>query len=369
MGKKSVLAVFLIILLLLVGCNVSRETFVDDRQIPTKTVVNEPVRNAEQKQASNKVLKPAQKAQGNVVESTGSKPESERPVATKSDPEEKAQVHLLVTRDYGEAMIFNQWVQIQEQQDALSLTTAYLDVKTSYGGSFVNSINGLESGYTGKIGKREKADWFLYFNGVLVGTGARDIKVKKGDVVWWDYHDWGSSTFTPAMIGAFPHPFSKGVLLAYSPSAQDAAGLLATGLSSRGIKKVQLQEVNDEIIKKRPHPVIVLGLREEIMALSAIQALNSNPQRTGLFYGFNDSGFKLLDAAMQEGRTLEGGDYACIGASASGLGDANPLWLVVAEDERGLKRAVSYLSQGSIKPDCAWGVVLGPQGLTPLPLR
>ena len=97
--------------------------------------------------------------------------------------------------------------------------------------------------------------------------------------------------------------------------------------------------------------------------------LNSNPQRTGLFCGFTDSGFKLLDVAMQEGRTLEGGDYACIGATASGMGDTNPLWLVVAEDERGLKWAVNYLSQGSINPDCAWGVMLGPQGLTPLPLR
>jgi hypothetical protein len=132
---------------------------------------------------------------------------------------------------------------------------------------------------------------------------------------------------------------------------------------------VQLQEVNDAIINKRPCPVIVLGLREEIMVLSAISALTSNPQRTGLFCGFTDSGFKLLDAAMQEGQTLEGGDYVCIEATASGMGDTNPLWLVVAEDERGLERAVSYLNQGSVNPDYSWGVVLGPQRPIPLPLR
>ncbi|MDD4561897.1 MAG: DUF4430 domain-containing protein [Syntrophomonadaceae bacterium] len=369
MYKKSILAVFLIMLLLLAGCNVSRETSVEDRQIQTKSVVNKPVRNAELKQASNKVLEPAQKAQEKVVESTDSEPKSEKPVATKSDPEETAQVHLLVTRDYGEAMIFNQWVQVQEQQDALSLTTSYLDVKTSYGGSFVNSINGLESGYTGKIGKREKSDWFLYFNGLLAGKGAGDIKVKRGDVVWWDYHDWGSSTFTPAMIGAFPHPFTNGVVLAYSASARNAADLLATGLGSRGIEKVQLQKVNDAILNKRHCPVIVLGLRGEIIAIPAIQALNSNPQRTGLFCSFTDSGFKLLNAAVQEEQIVEGGDYACIEATASGMGDTNPLWLAVAEDERGLERAVSYLNQGKVNPDCGWGVVLGPQGLTPLPPR
>lgn len=266
-------------------------------------------------------------------------------------------------------MIFNQWVQVQGQQDALSLTTSYLEVKTSYGGSFVNSINGLESGYIGQIGKREKSDWFLYFNGVLAGKGAGDIKVKRGDIVWWDYHDWGSSTFTPAMIGAFPQPFTNEVVLAYSPSAQAAAALLATGLGNQGIKKVKLQEVSDAIINKRPCPVIVLGLREEIMVIPAIRALNSNPQRTGLFCGFTNSGFQLLNAGMREERIVKGGDYACVEATASGMGDTNPLWLVVAEDERGLERAVSYLNQGNVNPDCAWGVVLGPQGLTPLPLR
>ena len=367
MRKKSILVVFLIMTLFIAGCDVLRETSLSDRPIQSKSIVNEPV-GTEQKRAGNEVLKPSEEAQKNINESVVSKPLSEKSAAGKIE-QEKAQVHLVVSRDYGESMIFNQWVSVQERQDALNLTTAYLDVKTSYGGSFINSINGLESGYTGKIGKREKSDWFLYFNGVLAGTGAGNIKVKNGDVVWWDYHDWGAAAFTPAMIGAFPHPFSKGVLLAYSASAQNAAGLLATGLGSRGIKRVQLQEVNDAIMNKRPYPVIVLGLREEIMALSAIQALNSNPQRTGVFYRITDSGFKLLDASMQEGQIVEAGDYACIAATASGMGNTNPLWLVIAEDEKGLQRAVDYLSQGNINPNCAWGLMLGPQGVTPLPLR
>lgn len=367
MSKKSILVVFLIMILFIAGCDVSRETSLSDQPIQSKSIVNEPV-GTEQKLADNEVLKPSEKAQTDNNESDSSKAETKKSAAGKIE-QEKNQVHLMVTRDYGESMIFNQWVSVQEQQDALNLTTAYLDVKTSYGGSFINSINGLESGYTGKIGKREKSDWFLYFNGVLAGTGAGDIKVKNGDVVWWDYHDWGAAAFTPAMMGAFPHPFSNGVLLAYSASAQDAAGMLATGLGSRGIKRVQLQEVNDAIINKRSHPVIVLGLREEIMALPAMRALNSNPQRTGIFCSFTDSGFKLLDGAMQEGRTVKGGDYACITATASGMGDSNPLWLVIAEDEKGLQRAVNYLSKGDINPNCAWGVMLGPQGVTPLPLR
>ncbi len=364
MRKKSILAGFLIIILLLAGCSLLQEASVSDGPTQTKSAVNEPVGN-ERKPDNNKVPESAQSAGKDLAESSTSEPKSETPAAGKSDFEEK--VRLVVTRDYGKVIMFNQWVSAQ-QQDALNLTVAHLEVKTSYGGSFINSINGLESGYTGKIGKREKFDWFFYFNGVLAGRGAGDVKLKSGDVVWWDYHDWGSSTFTPAMIGAFPHPLTNGVVLAYSASAKDAAGRLVTGLGKQGIKQVQLQEATNEVINNRQRPVIVLGLREEIMALPAIRALNSNPQRTGLFCSFTDSGFRLLNAAMQEGRIVAGGGCACIEATATGMGATNPLWLVAVEDERGLERAVNYLSQGSINPDCAWGVMLEPQGLTPLPL-
>lgn len=365
--KKSILVVFLIMILFLAGCNVSRETLVNDRQIQTKSVVTEPVAD-EQKPAGNKVVEPIQPTGKEPGESSPGEPKTEATGADKSNPGEK--VHLVVTRDYGEVTIFNQWVPEPEKQDALSLTAAYLDVKTSYGNSFINSINGLESGYTGKMAlKRQKYDWFFYFNGVLAGSGAGDIKVKHGDVVWWDYHDWGSAAFTPAMIGAFPHPFTNGVMVAYSPSAQDAAGRLTASLGKQGVKPVQLQEVTDGIINKRPGPVILLGLREEIMALPAMQTLNSNPHRTGLFCGFSDSGFRLLDQSMEEGRVITGGDYACIEATASGMGDANPLWLVVAENEMGLARALEFLGQGHISPDCAWGVILEQQRAIPLPLR
>lgn len=367
MHKKSILAVFLIMILFLAGCNVSRETSVNDRQIRPKSVVNEPVAN-EQEPASNKMVEPIQPAGKDPGESSPGEQKSEAPIADKSDPGEK--VHLVVTRDYGKATIFNQWLPVPEKQDALSLTTTHLDVKTSYGGSFINSINCLESGYTGKIAlKRQKYDWFFYFNGVLAGSGAGDVYVKHGDVVWWDYHDWGSSAFTPAMIGAFPHPFTKGVILAYSPSAQDTAGRLATSLGQQAVKQVQLQQATNDIINNRQRPVILLGLREEIMALPAVQALNSNPKRTGLFCGFSDTGFRLLDYNMEEGRVITGGEYACIEVTATGMGDINPLWLVVAEDERGLERAIEFLGQGHISPDSAWGVMLGQQEAIPLPLR
>lgn len=366
MQRKSILAAFLILILLLAGCSQPRQAAVSDA--PIKKSFNQSSM-APQKPANNEDGQSAQPASVDKGKSASSEPKLQAGKVNKTEPGGEAKVHLLVTRDYGETVIFNEWVAVQDQPNALSLTESYLDVKTSYGGSFINSINGLESGYTDKMIKKTKYDWFLYANGVLAGAGAKDVKVNSGDVVWWDYHDWGSAAFTPAMIGAFPHPFTNGVLLAFCPSAREAANLMAAGLNRQGINRVQLQEASNELVQKRPGPIIILGLREELVAMPAIQALNSNPHRTGLFCGFSESGFKLLDATMQEGQAVTDGGCACIEATASGMGAANPLWLVAAEDEKGLERAVAFLSQGSINLNCGWGLMLNPQGFTPLPLR
>lgn len=101
------------------------------------------------------------------------------------------QVRLVVTRDFGQSLISDRWVKIDQPTSALSVTTANLEVKTAYGGTFINSINGISSGYTGKAGwDKEKKDWFFYYNGKISSAGAGDVEVKAGDTIWWDYHEW-----------------------------------------------------------------------------------------------------------------------------------------------------------------------------------
>ncbi len=98
----------------------------------------------------------------------------------------------MVTRDFGQSLISDRWVPFNQSASALDVTTANLNTTTAYGGTFITSINGISSGYTGKAGwDKEKRDWFLYYNGKISSTGAADIQVKAGDIVWWDYHDWG----------------------------------------------------------------------------------------------------------------------------------------------------------------------------------
>lgn len=104
----------------------------------------------------------------------------------------KSRVRLVVTRDFGKSLISDGWVPMDKPITALDLTTGNLKTETAYGGVFITSINGIASGYTGKAAwNKEKVDWFLYYNGKISPAGANNITVKAGDVIWWDYHNWG----------------------------------------------------------------------------------------------------------------------------------------------------------------------------------
>jgi hypothetical protein len=371
--NRFILSVFLILLLLLAGCIPNQQANVQEAESEKRIELNNSTvsdsRQANQDTRESRQPDKVVKNEKNAPEASNN-PLPEESIPDIVEPKKADKARLVVTRNYGESIIYSEWVEIPDKQDALSLTSAYLDVKTSYGGSFVNSINGLESGYTNnKVANSKKEDWFLYFNGVLAGCGAENIKVKSSDVVWWDHHSWEASAFTPAMIGAFPHPFTTGVVLAYSPSAREAADQLANTLTNQGIKPVNLQKIDEKVIERRESPVILLGLRTEINAIPAIQSLNSNLPRTGLFCSFDDTGFKLWDEAIKQARAVKGSGYACIEATATGMADPNPLWLVVAETPKDLISAVDFLGHFNINPSCAWGVILGPQGVISLPVR
>jgi len=65
-------------------------------------------------------------------------------------------------------------------------------VETTYGGKFVDSINGIET-------KQDYA-WFYYVNGELMGIGAASYNPKNSDTIQWDYHEYSKNPFEPAYL-------------------------------------------------------------------------------------------------------------------------------------------------------------------------
>lgn len=117
-------------------------------------------------------------------------------------------VDLLVTRDFGSKVLVEKSATVTGSPTVMDVLAKNAKVETAYGGGFINSINGLASGHTDSGGA--KIDWFYCVNGIQASVGAADLKVRAGDKIWWDYHDWSSVSFVPAVVGSYPEPFVHG---------------------------------------------------------------------------------------------------------------------------------------------------------------
>jgi hypothetical protein len=118
---------------------------------------------------------------------------------------------LWVTRDEGRTMLVDTTVPAGET--ALQALDRKTDIATRYGGKFVQSVNGV----AGSIARR--SDWFYFVNGIEAPRGAQEYRLHDGDVLWWDYRDWGSyGENVSAVVGAFPEPFVHGYAGAARPT-------------------------------------------------------------------------------------------------------------------------------------------------------
>jgi hypothetical protein len=110
---------------------------------------------------------------------------------------------LWVTRDRGAHVVFAG--SVPAGLNGIQTVERKLKVTTRYGGRYVQSIDGI----AGSLGAQR--DWFFFVNGVEGGRSAAEVRVKAGDVLWWDYRHWTGATMDiPVVAGAYPHPFVDG---------------------------------------------------------------------------------------------------------------------------------------------------------------
>jgi Domain of unknown function (DUF4430) len=110
---------------------------------------------------------------------------------------------LWVTRDDGANVVYAGHV--GAGSDGIRTVEQKLKVTTRYGGRYLQSVNGI----SGSLGAQR--DWFYFVNGVEGGQSAVDVKLRPGDVLWWDYRHWNGATMTvPVVLGAYPEPFLRG---------------------------------------------------------------------------------------------------------------------------------------------------------------
>jgi uncharacterized protein DUF4430 len=126
---------------------------------------------------------------------------------------------LWVTRDRGAHVVYSG--SVPAGLNGVQAVERKLKVTTRYGGRYLQSLDGIE----GSLGAQR--DWFFYVNGKEGGRSAAEVRLRAGDVLWWDYRRWtGATMHLPVVAGAWPHPFvDSGPTSVVSPNHDLAAEL------------------------------------------------------------------------------------------------------------------------------------------------
>jgi hypothetical protein len=284
-------------------------------------------------------------------------------------------VSLTVTRDFGAAPLGNRKTGLKPSKDdtIMRLLQSAYDVKTRYGGGFVQSIDGLSGGRE----DTRRVDWFYYVNGVEASVGSAERRVSPGDRIWWDHHAWGAAMRIPAVVGSFPEPFLAGaegrripVKVTCVGGAEGSCTEVETRLGDAGAtglaRSTITQGPGEGVLR------VIVGRWADVRADPTARTLERGPAASGVFARFDASGRRLalLD---QDGRTVRtlGPGGGLVAATAQS--DQQPTWLVTGTDDVGVAAAAAALQESRLQDHFALAIENGtgvplptaPRGIQP----
>jgi len=273
---------------------------------------------------------------------------------------ESGTARLVVTRDYGGQVILQRdGLKLNESANALRLLDGSADLKTAYGGGFVQSVNGISGG--AEQGRR--FDWFYSVNGVVAERGSAEFPVRDGDTVWWDYRDWTDAMTVGAQVGAYPQPLAGGYDGRNWPVALDCPGEL------RACEMVRSQ-LDGDGVKLAPSVPAGKGIRvivtdwPSLVRLPEGRTLNRGPAVSGVFARFAGNRLTGLDAGGTPARDF-GPDAGLVAAMRTG--DGPPVWVVTGGSAAGVELAAAALNPADLARRYAAVVFGGRVGSLPWP--
>jgi hypothetical protein len=285
--------------------------------------------------------------------------------------EDTGNVTLTVTRDFGDAVLHEgadepQKEAVKEGDTVMRVLQRSYDVKTRYGGGFVQEIDGLAGGHE----EGRQADWFYYVNGIEAPVGASERRLTGGERVWWDHHDWEAAQRVPAVVGSFPEPFKSG-----SEGKRFPVRLVCQGDDERscdevqerledaditGISRATLEQSGGQEVLR-----VIVGRWADVRRDPVVRALERGPGSSGVYARPTSTGDQivLLDDDGQPVRTLRGGGGL---VAATSVEAQAPTWIITGTDQVGVAAAAAALTEDRLEQHFALAVDAGQD--VPLPV-
>lgn len=277
-------------------------------------------------------------------------------------PQRSAVVRFTVTRDFGARTLaaFSGGT-LRPSDTVMRLLESHRRVQTTYGGDFVQAIDGLS-------GSRDaQRDWFYYVNGSEAAVGAADYTLSANDVIQWDYHSWHATLHVPAIVGAFPEPFRDGLhgqrlatRIECDAAVTAACATARTRLRAAGVS------VSAAPLGSAPAPAvtIVVATWPQARAVTLLRTLERGPAASGVYARFEGSGrLSLLDPSGAAAPATAGTGLV----AATAAGDSQIVWTVTGVDAAGVARAAAALSPSRLRD--AFALAVTPAGDRRLPLE
>ena len=257
---------------------------------------------------------------------------------------------LRVTRDFGHRELGSVRLdKVHDGDTVMRMLRSKFDVTTRFGGRFVQSIDGLSG-----QGAGGQVDWFFFVNGVEADKGAAEWNLSAGDRVQWDRRDWSAAMRVPAIVGAYPAPFSTGTEGRRRPvriECEDVKGAACTeargrleraGVPTSGasIGAPGTEETTRLVVARWPRARGVRGA----------SALEHGPDESGVFARFTDDGttLALLDENGDPVRRVRRGDGVGLVFALQPRAE-ELVWVVTSLDEEGLEAGARALDAGKLR--------------------
>ena len=272
-------------------------------------------------------------------------------------------VELSVTRDYGTRTILDRRVgDVTEADTVIRVLERNAKLATSYGGDFVDAIDGLES--TTSAG--HYFDWLFYVNGVESTVGAAAYDLHGGEAIWWDYRDWSAALHVPAVVGSWPQPFLDGYAGKRHPVGVECLG----GRAACGQVRERLVSAGATLAAGSPDGAIrvLVGPWARVRRDPAAAQIDDGPRVSGVFAEFSDDGGGYeLQGLGEDGKRPRafGPDAGLVAATRDG--EAPPTWVVTGTSAAGVSAAARLLDDADLRNHYAVAIEGGRE--TPLPLR
>ncbi len=268
-------------------------------------------------------------------------------------------VSLTVTRDFGaRSMLTIGDAKVSGADTVMRVTQRNAKVTTRFGGDFVQGIAGVSGGRRGG----RPVDWFIYLDGILTDQGAGGLRVRGGERIWWDHHEWGLTPDIPAVVGSFPEPFRDGaggrtpVKVQCEPTVSPACDAVVSRLDNLGVDATRGPLRRTE---RDPSLRIIVGtwagLRD---GTPEAGSLEQGPKSSGVFARFGDAGgrLSLLDPRGRVVKRLTG-DAGLVAATRQP--GRPPVWFVTGTDGPGVGAAARAFDARTLRNRFAVAVESG----------